>query len=240
MAPLNSGVKIEIMCFRILLIIFSLSGGASASWYSGELPDLFTLHSLLAGKSLLKPEKGMFLVSSRSLNDAHFGQSIVYLIEHDTHGSVGLIVNRSTDVSLSEAVPEIDNPRAKFHTLYYGGPVGLPAILMLASIEQPLEGMTHIEDDVYISPDRNMLDKALEAETSTIELQFYLGYSGWAPGQLDMEIADGSWHVVKIDSSEIFSGEIESLWQRQIERLEPLGIQVKHSATGAVLARAGY
>ena len=56
-----------------------------------------------------KPGPGMFLVARRALEDSHFGQSVVYLVEHDEGGTLGLIVNRSSDVSLSEAVPDIED-----------------------------------------------------------------------------------------------------------------------------------
>ena len=86
----------------------------------------------------------MFLVAKRALDDSHFGQSVVYLVEHDEDGTLGLIVNRSSDVSLSEAVPDIEDKLATAHALYYGGPVGLPMILMLVRSESATEGMAHV------------------------------------------------------------------------------------------------
>ena len=175
-----------------------------------------------------KPGPGMFLVAKRKLDGSHFGQSVIYLVEHGEGGTVGLIVNRSSDVSLSEAVPDIEDNLAVAHVLYYGGPVGLPRILMLVRSESENEGMTHVVDDVYISSDRRLLDEVLAAKKPDNELRFYLGHSGWAAGQLGFELLRGSWHVVKADTDAIFSGETDSLWNRLIERLEPTGIQVEH------------
>ncbi len=173
-----------------------------------------------------KPGPGMFLVAKRALDDSHFGQSVVYLVEHDEDGTLGLIVNRSSDVSLSEAVPDIEDEQATAHALYYGGPVGLPMILMLIRNESAREGMAHVADDVYISSDRRILDEVLELKKPDSELRFYIGYSGWAAGQLDFELVRGDWHVVTAHTDAIFSGETELLWNRLIERLEPTGIQV--------------
>lgn len=182
-----------------------------------------------------KPGPGMFLVAKRALDDSNFGQSVVYLVEHDDGGTLGLIVNRSSDVSLSEAVPDIEDKQATAHALYYGGPVGLPMILMLVRSESATEGMAHVVDDVYISSDRRVLNEVLAAKKSDKELRFYIGYSGWAAGQLDFELMRGDWHVVGADADAIFSGETASLWNRLIEQLEPKGIQVEKGPSLPIL-----
>ena len=183
-----------------------------------------------------KPGPGMFLVAKRALDDSHFGQSVVYLVEHGEDGTLGLIVNRSSDVSLSEAVPDIDDKQATAHALYYGGPVGQPMILMLVRSESATEGMSHVVDDVYISSDRRVLDEVLAAKKSDSELRFYIGHSGWAAGQLDFELVRGDWYVVAADTDAIFSGETDLLWNRLIEQLEPTGIQVDNRPSLPILA----
>jgi len=178
-----------------------------------------------------KPGPGMFLVAKRALDGTHFGQSVVYLVEHGEDGTLGLIVNRSRDISLSEAVPDIEDKQATAHALYYGGPVGLPMILMLVRSESATVGMAHVVDDVYISSDRRVLDEVLAAKKPDSELRFYIGHSGWAAGQLDFELVRGDWHVVAAGTEAIFSGETDLLWNRLIERLEPTGIQVDNRSS---------
>ena len=178
-----------------------------------------------------KPGPGMFLVAKRALDDSHFGQSVIYLVEHGEEGTLGLIVNRSSDVRLSEAVPDIEDKLETAHALYYGGPVGLPMILMLVRSDSATEGMAHVVDDVYISSDRRVLDEVLAAKKPDSELRFYIGHSGWAAGQLDFELVRGDWHVVAAGTEAIFSGETDLLWNRLIERLEPTGIQVDNRSS---------
>jgi len=185
-----------------------------------------------------KPGPGMFLVARRALVDPRFGQSVVYLVQHDEDGTLGLIVNRSSGISLSEAVPDIEDRQATAHALYYGGPVGLPMILMLMRNESALEGMAHVVDDVYISSDRRVLDEVLAAQKPDSELRFYFGHSGWAAGQLDFEILRGDWYVVGADTDAIFSDEADSLWNSLIERLEPTGIQADRRSSLPDLASA--
>ena len=173
-----------------------------------------------------KPGPGMFLVANRALNDPYFGRSVVYLVEHDENGTLGLIVNRASNISLSEAVPDIEDEQAAAHALYYGGPVGQQMMLMLLRSESAAKGMAHVADDVYISSDRRVLEELLAAKKPVDELNFYIGHSGWGAGQLAFELMRDDWHVVAADTDAIFSGETDSLWDRLIERLEPIGIQV--------------
>ena len=121
---------------------------------------------------------------------------------------------------------DIEERLATAHVLYYGGPVGLPVILTLARNESATEGMRHVANGVYISSDRLVLDEILAAQRPQGEVRFYLGYSGWAAGQLDVELERGSWHVVAADTEAIFSDNTDSLWDRLIDELEPRGIQV--------------
>jgi len=218
---------------RILLAFWVALAGASVN--AGSL-DPVSLAPALADTSAGQPDRGMFLVARRALDDSHFGQSVVYLVEHGGDGTMGLIVNRSTDINLSEAVPDIEDRQATAHALYYGGPVGLPMIFMLVRSDSPTEGMEHVADDVYISVDRRVLDALLAMNKSGSEVRFYLGHSGWAAGQLDFELERDSWHVVTADTDAIFSGKMDSLWNQLIERLEPTGIQVDNRTALPIMA----
>ena len=215
-----------------MAVCVALAGGTVAG---GSL-DPVSITPALPGTSTAEPGRGMFLVARRALNDRHFGRSVVYLVKHGEGGTLGLIVNRSSDVSLSEALPDIEDKQATAHALHYGGPVGLSSILMLARGELATQGMGPVANGVYISSDRRVLDEILAAKKPESEVRFYIGHSGWAPGQLDAELEQGSWHVVAADNDTIFSGEMASLWERLIERLEPSGIQVDNRTSSPILA----
>ena len=211
-----------------MVICVALGVAMAGRSFAGGPADPISIAPALPGTNTGEPGPGMFLVARRALDDSYFGQSVVYLVEHGENGTLGLIVNRSSDISLSEAVPGIEDKQATAHALYYGGPVGLPMILMLLRSESATEGMTYVANNVHISSDRRVLDEVLAAKKPESELRFYIGYSGWAAGQLEIELGHGSWHVVAADTDEIFSSETDSLWNRLIERLEPEGIQVDY------------
>ncbi len=215
-----------------MAICVALAGASIA----GDSPAPMSTMQNFDGSSTGEPERGKFLVAMRALDDSHFGRTVIYLVDHGEDGTVGLIVNRSSDISLSEAVPDIEDIQATAHELYYGGPVGLPVILMLARGESPTEGMKHVADNIFISSDRSVLEALLAAKKPASEVRFYLGYSGWAAGQLDFELERDSWHVVTADTDAIFSARTDSLWDLLIERLEPDGIQVDNRPSLPMLA----
>ena len=182
------------------------------------------------------PGQGSFLVAKRSLQDPGFAETVVYLVAHGEEGSVGLIVNRPSRLDLAETVPDLAQAQIPDYRLYYGGPVELSMVLMLARGETVSEGLIHVSDDVYISSERPVMEDALAAAATAQELRFYLGYSGWSSGQLDFEIARDSWHIVPGDPDVIFAADSASLWQGFIDRLEPAGIQVDARPGAAILA----
>ena len=214
---------------RILILIgFALSLlPASDSAADRQSAALVSITPELPLSGTAKPGAGKFLVAKRALDGSYFGETVIYLAEHDEQGTMGLIVNRSSEYSLGDAVPDIDGGRAEAHRLYYGGPVEPSVIFMLMRSRTATRGMAHIDADVYISADRGILEDALAAGKTAGEIRCYFGYAGWAAGQLDSEIRRGSWHVMAGDARAIFSAESDSLWQWLIERLEPEGIQVR-------------
>ena len=198
----------------------------TAAWGGDAmLPVLVSPHS--PHTSAVGPAPGMFLVARRTLRDMHFRQSVVYLLEHDDRGTAGLIVNRPSQIRLSEAVAEIDEAAARHHALYYGGPVGVSQITMLLRNEAESPLLTPVDGDVFVSANRQVLERLLANGKPENELHFYLGHAGWAPGQLDLELVHKHWHLVAGDADAIFASDIDSLWKRLIQRLEPVGIQVK-------------
>lgn len=217
---------------RFLIALCAALGVALAD--KSVASGLASVAPALPATGTATPAPGMFLVARRSLDDPHFRQSVVYLVTHDEGGTLGLIVNRRGNISLSEALPDIEDAQATEHALYFGGPVALSVILMLTRGESAIEGMTQVIDDIYISSERRVLDQVIAAAKPASEVRFYIGHSGWAAGQLDSELERGGWHVVKADPEAVFSSDAGSLWQRLIEQLEPAGIQANSRSSSRI------
>lgn len=212
---------------RILIMIGIALAVLQPSATPAGKPLPATIAPELPFSGIAQPAPGTFLVSRRSLDGTYFGQTVIYLVEHDAQGSLGLIVNRSSEIPLGDALSDIDPGQAAAHRLYYGGPVEPAKIMMLLRGQSAASGALRVDASVYFSTDREVLDAALAANKTASEIRLYLGYAGWAAGQLNYELKRGSWFVVAASADAVFSDESDSLWQRLIERLEPEGIEVR-------------
>jgi putative transcriptional regulator len=165
-----------------------------------------------------KPAKGTFLIASDQLLDPNFSQTVVFLLEYSSEGAVGLIINRRTEVRLSEVLPEIRGLRRRKDVLYIGGPVGIDQMMLLVWSEQEPDDSYRIIEDVYVCSNIDEIGRVVKSEKNGDDFRAYVGYSGWAPGQLDGEIGRGDWLIVPADAKSIFSNDPEALWPKLIER----------------------
>ena len=170
------------------------------------------------GQAKLAPAKGVFLVSKSEIEGGPFYQSVVLLLAHSDKGTLGLIVNRLTEIPLSEALPGLGGETS--HELYFGGPVELSGLLYLFRSDRPQEDAEHVMGNVYYSGDRELLEELMESDKKPTkkptenkdELHLFIGHSGWAPGQLDAELVRGSWDVVRADAFTVFGKDPATMW----------------------------
>jgi putative transcriptional regulator len=195
---------------------------------AGEPVHQTSISPRIGSSALLEPATGRFLVARRGLTGYNFMQTVVYLLHHDEDGTQGVIINRPIGIRLSEAVENIEHEAGDSHAIYFGGPVGLSRIIMLIrnTKESPL--VDRIDNNVYLSMDRRIMNKMLREDKPGNELHFYLGHAGWGSGQLAQEIDRGSWHVIEGDTNTIFGSDLRTLWKQLIRQLEPTGIRVEN------------
>ncbi|GAA4514691.1 YqgE/AlgH family protein [Sphingobacterium thermophilum] len=165
------------------------------------------------------PKQGSLLLSEPFMLDPNFERSVVLLCEHNEDGTIGLILNQRSSLLLSDVV---DMDVADF-PLYIGGPVQHNAIFYLHRAPEKIENGKLIYKDIYWGGD---FEKAVflinEGILSTTEIKFFLGYSGWSPGQLDEEINQNSWAVHNEYSTELtFLTDGEDLWKQALISLGP-------------------
>jgi putative transcriptional regulator len=177
-----------------------------------------------------EPAPGMLLVAARDLHDRLFGQSVILILQHDDSGSRGLVINRLSDWRLPDVVSGFDDTAADQYPLFFGGPMGFHKVVMLIHDTGELPRARRITSDIYYSDSRKLLEDLLVAHTPADELNLYLGYAGWASGQLAGELARGSWHLVKGSPDLVFGAGSDGLWERMINELEPNGILVRTAA----------
>ena len=164
-----------------------------------------------------EPAKSIFLVARKDLPDPNFRDSVVLVTLGAQRGPVGVIVNRPIDVLLARVFEDIEGLRASRETLFFGGPVGPRQLNFLFRAKAAPEGAVEVLDGVYMSSSRELLRELLGRENPVDGLRVFAGFAGWAPGQLEAEIARGEWHVAPAEAKALFDRKPEGLW-RELER----------------------
>ncbi|MFQ5736473.1 MAG: YqgE/AlgH family protein [Thermodesulfobacteriota bacterium] len=165
------------------------------------------------------PAKGRFLVANEHMRDPSFSGTVILLIDYGWKGAVGVVVNRPTDVTLSAALPGVKGIGRTREKVWYGGPVGANRMVMLIRSAKALEGSTRLFADVYASSNRGLVEGFLDGSAKG-EFRFYVGYAGWAPQQLEIEVLQGGWYVMDAAPEEVFSKDPSRVWQELIRRIK--------------------
>ena len=164
--------------------------------------------------------KGTFLVASPNLSDPNFRHTVVLICEHNhEQGTLGVIVNRPTDVLLSEALPQISVLKATSYQVFWGGPVQQHNLLMLFRLTQPPTDPKEVMTGVYLGGNPDTLTQVITKPNPTETFRAFAGYAGWAPGQLEYEMSLGSWAIVTADAASIFDKDPNGLWVDLVEKL---------------------
>jgi putative transcriptional regulator len=162
-----------------------------------------------------KPLTTILLIAQPELRDPNFGDSVVLVMNHLATGPKGIIVNRPTRVTVASVFPHIQQLARLDDKVYFGGPVDIRSVTFLVRAESAPQNAVAVLDGVYLSADGELLQELLRRERPMEGLRVYIGYSGWAPGQLEAEIARGSWKLAPADSSAIFDNKSERPWPAQ-------------------------
>ncbi len=162
-----------------------------------------------------RPAAGMFLVAQPDLQDPNFAHSVVLLFDYGEHGAAGVIVNRPTEALLQDLLPETEGAGQVAGKVYLGGPVLPQGVLVLMRAASAPEEARAVFDDVYVSADRDLLDR-LAKDGGTFRV--YAGYAGWGPGQLDWEIRKGGWALVPADAEAVFGDDPMAVWRKMLRR----------------------
>ncbi len=165
--------------------------------------------------------EGQLLVASPEMNDPRFVETVIYMIRHDAEGAMGLVLNRVLGkgpiASLLEGLgieSEIDAGEIKVH---YGGPVQLEMGSVLHSIDYVNEGTLVVNGAVGFTTNVEVL-RDIAAGAGPARALFVFGYAGWAPGQLEAEMAANHWFTIPADQRLVFDEEVESKWDRAMAK----------------------
>jgi len=163
---------------------------------------------------------GKLLVASPSLADPNFAKTVVLLIRRDDEGIVGLILNRRTDLALSQVLEGIPGTKDRSDQAYLGGPVQVAAVTALLQSPKKVEGADSIFGEVYLVSTKTLLEHTLAAKPDPQVFHVYLGYAGWSNDQLRKEVELGAWFIFPADTGVVFNSDPGSLWRQMIRKTE--------------------
>jgi len=169
------------------------------------------------------------LVATPRLEDPNFSRRTVLVLDHGDHGALGVVLDAPGGVPVGEVLPRWHPLALPPAELFVGGPVARNAVIGLARLRASSAEESHDGADL---PDgwTPLIDDAnpvgtfdLEADPGSesdviLGIRLFSGYSGWGSGQLEAEIAEGSWFVVGAEAHDIISADPEGLWRRVLRR----------------------
>jgi putative transcriptional regulator len=166
----------------------------------------------------LDPAPGRILIADKDLHDPNFEHTVILLLSYDEdEGAGGVILNRPSETSVSEALKEYPEARGHMDSAYEGGPVQTKNVLALLHSKTKLEDADELVPGVYSVGTAKLLRKALAGK---MDIRVFAGYAGWGPGQLEAEVDAGAWHIGRGVAATVFDDDPESLWQRLTRKLD--------------------
>jgi len=204
----NGAVMRTSLCLVLLWVICGIAFAADAVSPQSEAPN------------------GALLVARPGLLDPNFRQTVV-LVTHRPDGStVGVILNRPTQIEAAPLLPGLPAERYR-DALYFGGPVLRQTVVAVFESEStPETSAFHILQSVYMSMREEIVSRLLERHRGRYRL--YLGFSGWAPGQLESEFEREGWYLLPAEPGAVFRADTRGLWEELVTRAVGPRAQAAH------------
>ena len=202
-------------CFVILLFFLFLLGPKSV--IPSTINDIVRVNQPLS--------EGVFLIATHDLGGSYFSNAVILLAKYSHKGALGVVINRPSGISLSEALPDFKGLKKDFENLFIGGPVARFSPFTLIRTDKEIKNIHHIFDNTFYSTDIKSIAGFILNKNSKDRMRVYAGHAGWFPGQLETEVARGSWTVIRADQYTVFDKEPGTIWEDLMKRDAPLFIK---------------
>ncbi|MDP9219220.1 MAG: YqgE/AlgH family protein [Actinomycetota bacterium] len=162
--------------------------------------------------------RGQLLLATPRLVEPTFARAVLLMLEHSEDGALAVVLNRPTELTVLEALPSWSDLAAEPARVFAGGPVSPEAAVCLGRVDPaaiPDDGWARLSGELA-TVDLDTDPTGLVGTVAAVRL--FSGYAGWAPQQLEAELAVGSWYVVDAEAGDVFSAEPEGLWRGVLRR----------------------
>lgn len=163
-----------------------------------------------------------FLIAMPAMRDPHFSKTLTFICEHNDQGALGVVVNRPIDLTLHalleqiEITPETD--AAKLIPVHYGGPVQTDRGFVLHTPTGTWQSTLAVGEHIGLTTSKDILQATARGDGPK-QMLVTLGYAGWAPGQLEHELAQNAWLTVNADARILFETPAERRYDASLKLL---------------------
>ena len=165
---------------------------------------------------------GQLLIAMPSMRDARFTRSVIFMCAHNENGAMGLVINRLVGaITFPDLLDQLgiqttaDTEEIRVH---FGGPVESGRGFVLHSSDYNQDSTLEVDSKIALTATIDIL-RDIATGSGPRQRLMALGYAGWGPGQLDLEIQDNGWLHVEADDELIFGDDLNNKWERAIGKL---------------------
>ena len=153
-----------------------------------------------------------FLIAVPQMMEPEFKQTVVFLLERNEEGAMGVVVNRESPLLLADLCDDhqISYSGDDHKLVRRGGPVSPAQGLVIYGADHTDPDGREVCEGLYVSASRGTLGRL--CNLSSGRFHCYSGYAGWGPGQLEREIEEGAWVHAPADAHSVFDIEPENMW----------------------------
>ena len=164
---------------------------------------------------------GQLLVASPVMGDPRFQRTVILIVRHNKQGAFGITINRPVGehslASLLEMLGERDPSAEGAVQIFAGGPVQPEVGFVIHSAEYIRDDTIAINGIVAVTSSADVLRDMSHHKGPRKSLVAF-GYAGWAPGQLEAELARDDWSTTEADSKLIFEVSRDRVWESAMAR----------------------
>lgn len=162
---------------------------------------------------------GRFLISEPFMQDKNFQRTVIFLVDHNEMGSLGFVLNRKLEMSVDQLIEDFPHFLAP---VFMGGPVEQNTLHYIHRLGEEIEGSLEIQEGVYWGGDFEDLRTKVRLGLARVsDVLFFIGYSGWAPGQLEQELTQDSWIIAQETAQFVFQDDYTDLWRQILRNMGP-------------------
>lgn len=156
-----------------------------------------------------------FLIAMPMLMDPNFFRAVIYICEHNDSGAIGIIINRPLTVTLADVLSQMDITSASHKVnefpVLFGGPIHQERGFVIHDPIGDWRSSVVTAENLAVTTSQDILE-AIALEKGPKNFTISLGYSGWQPGQLELEIANNYWLCCPADTHILFHTPFEQRW----------------------------